>query len=150
MQAPPFAQVHPRFLAEGRRGILFAVIPAITVLVVDDQAPFREVARLVVDMTDGFEVVGEATDGTSGVTAAAELRPALVLMDLNMPDIDGFEATRRIRAEQPLTRVLMLSTHDPADYRDQALAAGAFDFMTKSSFDPLVLADAWADEQANA
>jgi DNA-binding NarL/FixJ family response regulator len=116
----------------------------VTVLIVDDQDPFRDVARMVVDMTDGFEVVGEANGGTSGVAAAAELQPALVLMDMNMPDIDGFEATRRIRAEQPQTRVLMLSTHDPADYLAQALQAGAFDFMTKSEFDPFVLADAWA------
>ena len=116
-----------------------------TVLIVDDQAPFRDVARMVVDMTDGFEVVGESVDGTSGVAAAAELLPTLVLMDLNMPDIDGFEATRRIREATPLTQVLILSTHDPADFRDQALAAGAFDFMSKSTFDPIVLAEAWAD-----
>ena len=121
-----------------------------TVLVVDDQAPFREVARLVVEMTDGFEVVGEAADGLSGVSAAADLQPSLVLMDLNMPDIDGFEATRRIRSTVPGARVLMLSTHEPSDFRDQALAAGAFDFLSKSSFDPVVLADAWAGAGADA
>lgn len=116
----------------------------VTVLVVDDQAPFRDVARLVVEMADGFEVIGEADDGLSGVDAAAELQPSLVLMDLNMPDIDGLEATRRIRRDSPGTRVLILSTHDPADFRDQAVAAGAFDFISKSTFDPAVLADAWA------
>ncbi len=120
----------------------------VTVLIVDDQAPFRDVARLVVEMTDRFEVVGEAVDGLSGVSAASELHPSLVLMDLNMPDIDGFEATRRIRSAVPDARVLMLSTHDPADFRDQALAAGAYDFISKSSFDPVVLADSWAGADA--
>jgi two-component system invasion response regulator UvrY len=120
----------------------------VTVLIVDDQAPFRDVARLVVEMTDRFEVVGEAVDGLSGVSAASELQPSLVLMDLNMPDIDGFEATRRIRSAVPDARVLMLSTHDPADFRDQALAAGAYDFISKSSFDPVVLADSWAGADA--
>jgi two-component system, NarL family, invasion response regulator UvrY len=120
----------------------------VTVLIVDDQAPFRDVARLVVEMTDRFEVVGEAVDGLSGVAAASELQPSLVLMDLNMPDIDGFEATRRIRSAVPHARVLMLSTHDPADFRDQALSAGAYDFISKASFDPVVLADSWAGADA--
>jgi DNA-binding NarL/FixJ family response regulator len=122
----------------------------VTVLVVDDQAPFREVARLVVEMSEGFDLVGEAANGISGVAAAAELHPTLVLMDLNMPDIDGFEATRRILQSSPETRVLVLSTHDPADYREQALAAGAFDFISKSSFDPEVLAHAWTRATAGA
>lgn len=112
-------------------------------LIVDDQATFREVARMVVEMTDGFDVVGEADDGLSGVGASVELRPDLVLMDLNLPDIDGFEATRRIRLSAPATRVLMLSTHDPDDFRDRALEAGASDFISKSSFDPAVLEEAW-------
>jgi DNA-binding NarL/FixJ family response regulator len=115
----------------------------VTVLIVDDQAPFRDVARLVVEMTDGFEVVGESVDGLSGVAAAAELHPTLVLMDLNMPDIDGFEATRRIREQAPDVRVLMLSTHDPADFREQALQAGATDFISKATFDPETLESAW-------
>jgi DNA-binding NarL/FixJ family response regulator len=123
---------------------------AVMVLIVDDQAPFRDVARLVVDMADGFEVVGEAAGGRAAVATAAELAPDLVLMDMNMPDMDGFEATRQIRAEHPQTRVLMLSTHDPADYRRQAIAAGASDFITKSAFDPFVLQDAWAFATSDA
>jgi DNA-binding NarL/FixJ family response regulator len=122
----------------------------VTVLIVDDQAPFRDVARLVVEMTDDFEVVGESVDGLSGVEAATELQPTLVLMDLNMPDIDGFEATRRIRQAVPTARVLMLSTHDPADFRDQAIEAGASDFISKATFDPVVLEDAWAAAGADA
>jgi DNA-binding NarL/FixJ family response regulator len=122
----------------------------VTVLIVDDQAPFRDVARLVVEMTDDFEVVGESVDGLSGVEAATELQPTLVLMDLNMPDIDGFEATRRIRQAVPTARVLMLSTHDPADFRDQAIEAGASDFISKATFDPIVLEDAWAAAGADA
>ena len=69
---------------------------AVQVLIVDDQEPFRSAARMVVEMTDGFEVAGEAESGEEGVELAAELQPDLVLMDVYLPGIDGMEATRQI------------------------------------------------------
>ena len=67
----------------------------VSVLVVDDQAPFRLAARAVLRRTEGFELVGEAADGEEALARARELRPALVLMDINMPGMSGIEATRR-------------------------------------------------------
>lgn len=116
----------------------------VRVLVVDDQAPFRETARLVVELTDGFEVVGEATSGEEAVERVAELRPDLVLMDLAMPGIDGIEATRLICAPPADARVVvMLSTYDPEEHRDRAMAAGAFTFLAKADFTPDVLEETW-------
>ena len=73
----------------------------VSVLVVDDQAPFRLAARAVLRRTEGFELVGEAADGDEALERARELRPALVLMDINMPRMNGIEATRQILAEAP-------------------------------------------------
>ena len=71
---------------------------SVRVLIVDDQAPFREVARTVVELTDGFEVVGEVETGEDSVNSARDLRPDLVLMDVNLPGISGLDATRQILA----------------------------------------------------
>ncbi|MGH2766519.1 MAG: response regulator transcription factor, partial [Actinomycetota bacterium] len=71
----------------------------VRVLIVDDQEPFRQAARAVVELTDGFEVAGEAETGEAAVDAARGLGPDLVLMDVNLPGIDGLEATRRILSE---------------------------------------------------
>ena len=116
----------------------------IRVVIIDDQAPFRDAARLVVELADGFDVVAEADSGEAGVAAVAEHLPDLVLVDLAMPGIDGMETTRRIRAlPHPARIVLMLSTYDPDEHRDRALAAGAYDFVAKGEFTPELLEQVW-------
>lgn len=115
----------------------------VKVLIVDDQESYRSAARLVVSLTEGFEVVGEADNGESGVEAALGLRPDLVLMDVNMPGMDGLEATRRIR-DQDGPRVLVLSTYEADEFSARAEAAGAIGFISKADFDPLSLTEAWS------
>jgi len=106
----------------------------VRVLIVDDQPPFRIASRMVVEMTDGFEVAGEAGNGEEAVELAATLRPDLVLMDVQMPGMDGLEATRRIRALADPPPVVVMSTHESGDYQQTAVEAGAFAFLAKSEF----------------
>ncbi|MGI8610278.1 MAG: response regulator [Candidatus Dormibacteria bacterium] len=115
----------------------------IQVLIVDDQPPFRAAAHAVVDLTDGFEVVGEAETGEDSVTMCRTLKPDLVLMDVNLPGIDGLEATRQILAEQNPVVVLVLSTYEAAEYEPRASAAGAAAYIQKSDFGPDELTHAW-------
>jgi two-component system response regulator AlgR len=118
---------------------------AVRVLIVDDQEPFRLAARTVVELTDGFEVAGEAETGEAAVDAARELQPDLVLMDVNLPGIDGLEATRRILSEAGgRVVVLMLSTYEAEEYAPRAAEVGAAAYIPKSEFEPDRLADAWA------
>jgi DNA-binding NarL/FixJ family response regulator len=116
------------------------------VLVVDDQAPFRAIARQVVELTPGFAVVGEAETGEDAVRLAAELAPRLVLMDINMPGINGIEATRQIVATAPDTVVVLLSTYRESDLPADALACGARRYVHKEDFEPGVLLDAIGDQ----
>ena len=116
----------------------------VRVLIVDDQKPFREASNMVVEMTDGFEVVGEAENGEEGVEMASDLRPDLVLMDVQMPGIDGLEATRRIMQLDRPPRVLVMSTHESGNYEAPALAAGAIAFIPKSAFSMDALESSWA------
>ena len=115
----------------------------IHVLIVDDQEAFRSAARLVVDLTEGFSVAGEADTGEDGVRMALEIRPDLVLMDMNLPGIDGLEATRQIMSALPETRVIGLSTYE--EFAERAVAAGAMAFISKSDFEPGLLASTWTE-----
>ena len=119
----------------------------VRVLIVDDQLPFREASRMVVELTDGFEVVGEAENGEEGVDLARRLRPDLVLMDVQMPGIDGLEATRRIMELDDPPHVLVMSTHESGNYSEPALAAGAIGFLPKSAFGMDELEEVWASAQ---
>ncbi len=117
---------------------------AVKVLIVDDQEAFRSAARLVVELTDGFDVAGEAATGEDGVSLADSLRPDLILMDINMPGIDGLEATRRITQAHPGMKVVVFSTYEANEYESRALDAGAIAFVPKADFEPSLLTTTWA------
>lgn len=102
---------------------------------------------MVVELTDGFEVVGEAENGEQGVQMAAELRPDLILMDVQMPGINGLEATRLITSRDDPPVVLVMSTHESGNYEGLAQKAGAIDFVPKSQFSMDVLEEVWAAAQ---
>jgi DNA-binding NarL/FixJ family response regulator len=117
---------------------------AVRVLIVDDQEPFRMAARLVVDATEGFEVVGEAETGEDSVRMARELEPDLVLMDVNLPGINGLDATRQIldgRSDSVV--VLLLSTYEEEEYAPRAAECGAAAYIPKALFGPDRLESAW-------
>jgi DNA-binding NarL/FixJ family response regulator len=106
----------------------------VRVLLVDDQALVRAGFRVILESEDGIEVVGEAADGEEGVRLAAALAPDVICMDVQMPRVDGLEATRRIVADPAIgAAVLMLTTFDREDYLFTALDAGASGFVLKSA-----------------
>ena len=118
-------------------------LPEVSVLVVDDQPPFRGAARTVVQLTSGFGVVGEASSGEEALDLVARLEPALVLMDINMDGMSGIEAARRITAGHPDTRVVLLSTYDEDDLPADARTCGAVAYVHKEQFGPSVLTELW-------
>ena len=115
----------------------------VPVLIVDDQAPFRRAARAVVTATPGFEVVGEAESGEEAVELADSLTPGLVLMDINLPGINGIEATRRITAAHPQAVVMLLSTYQAGDLPADADSSGAVQYVHKEEFGPAIVRDVW-------
>ena len=122
----------------------------VRVLIVDDQEPFRMAARMVVEATDGFDVAGEAETGEDSVEMARTIRPDLVLMDVNLPGINGLDATRQIlAADGSRVVVLLLSTYEEEEYAPRAVECGAAAYIPKAVFGPDRLEQAWAAAKAS-
>lgn len=110
-----------------------AVQSSIRILLVDDQPLFREGLRTLLSLAADLEVVGEAGDGEEAVRQVAQLAPDVILMDLKMPILDGVEATRRLQAQHPECRVIILTTFDDDEYVFEGLRAGAVGYMLKDT-----------------
>lgn len=115
----------------------------VRVLLVDDQTPFLRAMSAVVEEAAGFEVIGEALSGEQCILASAELRPDVVLMDMNLPGMDGVEATSRLRALSSPPVVVLLSTYDEDVGARFVAWCGAAAYVTKSALGPDRLRAVW-------
>jgi DNA-binding NarL/FixJ family response regulator len=115
----------------------------LSVMVVDDQAPFRMAARAVIRRSEGFTLTGEAENGVKALELANEIHPDVVLMDINMPEMGGIEATRQIVAELPDTFVILCSTYDISDLPPDAKDSGARAYVHKEQLGATTLRRLW-------
>jgi two-component system, NarL family, invasion response regulator UvrY len=115
---------------------------AVGVLIVDDQVPFRSAARALVSILDGWQVVGEVDSAEEALVAVSEEPPAVVLMDINLPGMNGIEATRQITVADPTVRVVLLSTYTAEDLPADAMNCGAVAYLRKEDLTPRALRDA--------
>lgn len=102
-----------------------------TVLIVDDHGGFRSSARVLLEL-EGFEVVGEAGDGASGIETADALRPDMVLLDVQLPDAKGFDVARELTARGLARQIVLVSSREASDYGDQITTSSAVGFLSKS------------------
>jgi DNA-binding NarL/FixJ family response regulator len=143
-EAPPWEASPGGAIIEDDMNATDGTTKTVSVLIVDDQLPFRAVARTVIGLTSGFAVTAEAESGEEAVAVAAAQHPDLVLMDINLPGINGVEATRRILAAQPATAVILLSTYSESDLPADARECGAIAYVHKEDFGPSLVRELWA------
>jgi DNA-binding NarL/FixJ family response regulator len=110
-----------------------------TVLIVDDHAAFRDAARSLLE-TDGFEVVGEAAGGHAALIAAGSLRPDVVLLDIQLPDLDGFAVADELASHRGAPDVVLISSRDAETYGDRLASAPARGFLAKRDLSGAALA----------
>jgi len=105
----------------------------ITVLIADDNAHMRETLRVMLNALENIELAGEACNGEEAIQMAAELKPHVMLMDINMSPVNGFEATRKILKQNSSIRIIALSLHKEVSYCRNMLRLGAKGYVSKSS-----------------
>jgi two-component system invasion response regulator UvrY len=115
----------------------------VTVMIVDDQSPFRAAARAVIDRVPGFELVAEVASGEEAVQTASGVAPRLVLMDINMGELDGIEAARLITDRDPAVKVILVSTYALDDLPPGARTSGAIAYVNKDELSPRVIRRIW-------
>ena len=109
---------------------------SVSVLLVDDQEMFRDLARSVLERGEDYRVIGEAAGGIEAIKMTGELRPDLVVMDIQMPDMGGIEATREIVSSHPGTQIVLMSMGSDSEYPALVRAIGANGFLTKRNVTP--------------
>jgi DNA-binding NarL/FixJ family response regulator len=112
-------------------------------MTVDDHADSLRAAQEVIEATQGFELLGAASSGSEAITLADDVDPELVLVDVRMPGMDGFETTRRLRAAHPTAIIVLVSTGDVTDA--SRASCGATAFLPKSALAPAALRRIWAE-----
>jgi DNA-binding NarL/FixJ family response regulator len=108
------------------------------VLIVDDHASFRSCTRTLLE-SEGFDVVGEAADGGSAVALAAELNPEVVVLDIQLPDIDGFAVAERMLTNDPRLAIVLVSSRDRSSYGPLIESCGARGFLSKGDLSGVAL-----------
>ena len=109
------------------------LIMSLNVLLVDDDPGFRRAVRRLSEKESNFNLIGEAENGEQAVRLDHELRPQVIFMDITMPRLNGLEATRRIKANRPDVKVIILSVHEEEAYRRAATESGADGFVLKKT-----------------
>ena len=122
----------------------------VRVLIVDDQAPFRAAAAAVIDLTEPFVLAGAVESGEESLACLQDLAPDLVLMDINLPGMDGIEAAAQIAARPQPPIVVLVSTYSGQEYADQIEHSGARAYLEKSEFGPERLLEVWATVSAGS
>lgn len=115
----------------------------VSVMIVDDQPPFRAAARAVIDRVKEFELIAEVASGEEAVATSSTVAPQLILMDINMGELDGVEATRLIVGTDPTIKVILVSTYELDDLPPGARTSGAIAYVNKDELSPRVIRQLW-------